>query len=90
LCRTVPSRFKEKPFQTNGRGHSDQVLDDLIFFKNGAAALRWHSCARRRAIRDALKGILFCSGSSSVHLTDSNCTIAETSAAAPRATEADR
>jgi|HubBroStandDraft_5_1064220.scaffolds.fasta_scaffold1045500_1 hypothetical protein len=32
------------------------------------------------SIRDVLEGILFCSGSSSVHLTDSNCSIAETSA----------
>ena len=42
------------------------------------------------AIRDMPKGIPFCSGSSSVHLTDSNCSIAETSAAARRPTEADR
>ena len=42
------------------------------------------------SIRDVLEGILFCSGSSSVHLTDSNCSIAETSAAARRPTEADR
>jgi hypothetical protein len=42
------------------------------------------------AIRDVLKGVVFCSGSSSVHLTDSNCSIAETSAAARRPTEADR
>jgi hypothetical protein len=41
-------------------------------------------------IRDVLKGILFCSESSSVHLTDSNCSTAETSAAALRPTEADR
>jgi hypothetical protein len=41
------------------------------------------------AIRDVLKGIL-CSGSSSVPLTDRNGSIAQTSAAARRPTEADR